>query len=616
MKTHIRISTTVLLLFTALALESSHISAQNFSTYPIIVRPLGTTINSTANDYAPVTTADKSMMYFTSYRTIDSHGEADVFLSKRTGDAWTASANAGASFNTDANDGSISISGDGKTIVFAADDRDDGYGDTDLYIAEFVDSQLQNIRNLGTQVNSPKWDSQPTITADGRTIFFSSARNGGIGGTDIWMTTLKPDGSWSDAVILSRSVNTKKDERSPFITPDGGALYFASNGFDGYGKKDIFMCVFEHGEWTQPVNLGPIINSPDDELFFYAPKRDEQFYFASAREGGYGGLDVYSGTPNVFGAGMFRLSVSVLDSISRKALPSIVTIYDEETKNALASFVTNAQVSEYTQLLPANRTYRIEAQIRDYPTRSIILSDTPPRMEKHVDLLFGPITIAEFDLGKYNVPFFVTGYYRPNTRTTLDSLYSLLDGELDNANYIERFKRGSKRYQQYRAYAETVEGIFQTVFTAAIDEIFPRFKTMGLPNEVLQITVTGYADPQPILGHYLEGETIRFDDLSGMQQSVSKGDVMDNLKLSGLRAWHSAQYLDEIFTAAAEKGHAEYVDLKKEGKIRYRYVGGDVSNDNSDYAVQRRIRITIARVGELIGERGETVEFDLNTRWK
>ena len=616
MKTLMQISTTVLFVFTVLMVDSLDLSAQNFSTYPIIVRPLGTTINSTANDYAPVTTADKSIMYFTSYRSSDSHGEADVFLSKRKGDAWTASANAGASFNTDANDGSISISGDGQTIVFAADDRDDGYGDTDLYIAEFVDSQLQNIRNLGAQVNSPKWDSQPTITGDGRTIFFASARKGGIGGTDIWMTTLKPDGSWSDAVVLSRSVNTKKDERSPFITPDGGALYFASNGFDGYGKKDIFMCVFEHGEWTQPVNLGPIINSPEDELFFYAPKRDEQFYFASAREGGYGGLDVYAGTPNVFGAGMFRLSVSVLDSISRKSLPSIVTIYDEETKNALASFVTNAQASEYTQLLPANRTYRIEAQIRDYPTRSIIIADTPPRMEKHVDLLFGPITIAEFDLGKYNVPFFVTGYYRPNTRTTLDSLYSLLDGELDDANYIERFKKGSKRYQQYKAYAETVEGIFQTVYTAAIDEIFPRFKTMGLPNEVLQITVTGYADPQPILGHYLESETIRFDDLNGKLQSVSKGDAMDNLNLSGLRAWHSAQYLDEIFTDAANKEHTEYVDLKKAGKIRYRHVGGDVSNDNSDYAVQRRIRITIARIGELIGERGEELEFDLNKKWK
>ena len=139
---------------------------------------------------------------------------------------------------------------------------------------------------------------------------------------------------------------------------------------------------------------------------------------------------------------------------------------------------------------------------------------------------------------------------------------------------------------------------------------------MGLPNEVLQITVTGYADPQPILGHYLESETIRFDDLNGKLQSVSKGDAMDNLKLSGLRAWHSALYLDEIFTDAANKEHTEYVDLKKAGKIRYRHVGGDVSNDNSDYAVQRRIRITIARIGELIGERGEELEFDLNKKWK
>ena len=198
----------------------------------------------------------------------------------------------------------------------------------------------------------------------------------------------------------------------------------------------------------------------------------------------------------------------------------------------------------------------------------------------------------------------------------MDGLYPLFNGPLEQAIYVERFKKGSKRYEQYKAYAQTVEGIFQTVYTAAVDEIFPRFKTQGLPNEVLEITMIGYADPQPIIGKYVENETIRFEDLKGQPQSVSTGDDMTNLKLSGLRAWHSGLYLDKLFSDAAANGHPEYVELINTGRIRYKYIGGDVSNDNSNYAVQRRIHIKISRVGEGISARGSGVEFNSNERWK
>lgn len=612
----------VLFLLVVLNFIIVNTEAQNFSSYPIIVRPLDKTINTASNDYASYLTSDRKIMYFTSYRSDSSLGEADIFYAHRMGDGWSQAMNAGSTFNTIENDGSLSIASDSKTVVFAADNRSDGFGDTDLYLAELVNGVLTNIKNLGSTVNSSWWDSQPTISGDGKTIYFASSRPGEIGGTDIWMTSMKSDGNWSEAVRLSRMINTRKEERSPYITPDGGTLFFSSDGWSGYGMKDIFMSTFENGEWSQPVNLGPIINSDKDEIFFYAPLRDQQFYLSSSRGGGFGGLDIYEGTPNIFGAGMFRLTLSVLDSISRKSLPSIVNIVDLEQGNTLLSIVTNSQAADYSQLLPANRSYRIEAQIRDYPSRAVEIRETPPNTEKKVVLLFGPITVAEFDLGKYNVPFFVTGYYRPNTGSNLDSLYSLMDGPLGNANYIERFKKGSKRYDQYRTYAQTVEGIFQTVYTAAVDEIFPRFKMQGLPNEALLITVTGYADPQPIIGKYIESETVRFqvvpsgEDLKDQEQKVSSGDEMDNLKLSGLRAWHSGLYLDKLFTDAAAQGHSEYVELKNAGKIKYKYVGGDVNNDNSNYAVQRRIHISIKRVGEGVEARGEEVEFDLNKRFK
>jgi hypothetical protein len=534
-------------------------------------------------------------MYFTSYRGDSSIGEADIYVVRRSGDNWSQIGNAGSSFNTDENDGSLSIAGDGKTVVFASEGRKDRFGDTDLCIGELVGGMITNVKNLGANVNSKYWDSQPTISGDGKTIYFSSNRSNGFGGTDIWMTQLNAAGVWSPAQNLGKVINTEGDEFSPYITPDGGTLFFSSDEHPGYGKQDVFTSTMEKGAWNQPTNLGSVINSAEDEVFFYAPAKDQQFYFASSRPGGQGELDIYAGMPNVFGGGMFRLIVSVLDSVSGKPLPSIVNIVDVAAGNTLVSIPTDAQTAEYSQLLPAGRTYRVEAKVRDYPVRSTEVRETIANTERKAKLLFGAMTIAEFDMGKYDVPFFVTGYYRVNTTENLDGLYPLLDGPLKNATYIERFGKGSQRYEQYKAWAQTVEGIFHDVYARAVDEIFPRFKTQGLPSEILEIAVMGYADPQAISGRakYLESETVRFEDLSGQQHTISNGDAMDNLKLSGLRAWHSGVYLDKLFAQAAAK--SDYLDLKNAGKIRYKYIGAGVSDDKSEFAAQRRIRIIITR---------------------
>ncbi|MDH7514978.1 MAG: hypothetical protein QHI48_03760 [Bacteroidota bacterium] len=585
-------------------------AAQNFSGYPIVVRPFEAEVNSPSDDYAPAVTADRSTLYFTSYRKTGSRGEADIFRTQRVGNAWTVAENAGTDFNTEGNDGAMVVTPEGR-VLFASDGRPGGFGDTDIWSAYLSGGTLTGIRNLGPRVNTKHWESQPAVTGDGRTIIFASDRPGGAGGTDLWAVTCDDWANCSEPKPLPRWINTKGNECSPYLTPDGGTLYFASNGLAGYGGYDIWMTMYENGTWTHPVNLGPVVNSDKDDMFFHAPAKDQDFYLASSRRGGYGGLDVYVGTPNVFGKGMFRLTVSVLDSVSRKPLPSLVTIIDAETGNVLTSFVTNTQAAEYTEILPADRAYRVEAVIRDYPKRAADVTETRANTEQSVVLLFGPITVAEFDLGRYNIPFFVTGYYRPNTRASLEDLFTRLQGELSSATYIERFPRQSRRHQQYIAYAETVESIFRTVYTAGVEEIFPRFAAQGLPSEILEIKVVGYADPQPIIGRYLEDETVTFADMRGNTHTVSKGDVLDNLKLSGLRAWHSYLYLDRLFREAASEGHREYLDLKEAGRIRYSIVGGDVSNDNTDYASQRRIRITMTRVGAY-ETRGRDTDFDLN----
>ncbi len=589
-------------------------TAQNFSSYPIVVRPIDTDINTAENDYAPFLSIDRGTMYFTSYRGAGSRGEADIYRAARSGERWAAAANAGDVFNTGDNDGALAIAADNTSVVFASEERPGGLGDTDLWLGRLVNGVLSDVRNPGAVVNSTRWDSQPTLSGDGTTLIFSSDRPGGKGGADLWIATSDNWGTFREARPLGTLINTSGNECAPYLTPDGGTLYFASDGHGGYGGYDIWMSIREGDTWTAPVNLGPVINSDEDDLFFHAPAKDREFFLASARRGGYGGLDIYAGTPNVFGAGMFRMVVRVIDSVSGAPLPSIVTVTDAETGGVVASFVTNSQADEYAQLLPAGRAYKVEASIREYPPRSALVVSTPPNTEAVTVLRFGPITVAEFDLGKYNVPFFVTGYYRPNTKQNLAELFGKLSGPLSQAGYIERFKEQSKRHQQYQAYAETVEGIFQTVYTAGVDEIFPRFKAAALPGEALEIRVIGYADPQPIVGVFHEEHRVDFVDASGVAHSVDKGERLDNLKLSGLRAHFSAEYLDELFSASAAKGLTTYKELRDAGRIRYVVVGGDVSRDQNDFAAQRRIRITMSRVGN--APRGADSDFDLNKRYK
>jgi hypothetical protein len=501
-------------------------------------------------------------------------------------------------------------------VVFASQ-RDGGFGSTDIYVGEMSDGKIVNIRNLGSTVNTKSWESQPSISGDGRIIFFTSNRPGGFGNTDIWMTWRDDKGSWSAPANLGPSVNTTSDERSPYVTPDGGTLYFSSNGFSGYGGFDIFMSNLRGGAWMQPVNLGSEINSDGDELFFVAPRASDRFFVASNRAGGAGGLDIYSGTPNVFSEGAFQLTISVHDSTTGQPLPALVSIFDSTEGKTVAIVPTNSQGSDYTQMLPAGRSYRIVAQVSGYTNRLLEITNTVAGHDREAAFLFGPVPVAEFDLGRYNVPFFVTGYYRPNTHQSLDDLLSSVNGgTLGNATYIERFDRGSRRYQQYSAYAESVESVFRTVYREGVENIFRTFKQKHNANETLEIIVTGFADPQQFIGTYFEPRLCSFADSDGKLHSVRTGDRIGNLELSGLRAWYSGEYLDHLFAGAAAVGFPEYSELRNQGKITYRFIGAGVNENSGDYAAQRRIHIAIVRrVGGMIAE-GSGSEFDSNREYK
>ncbi len=208
---------------------------------------------------------------------------------------------------TEENQGGCTISINNKSLYFAMMRNEGGMQpNVDLYvvdnIGEYVNDSWTEIRKLSPVVNDPKyWDSQPSIASDGVTLYFASDRPGGYGGTDLYVTKKDPKtGQWSVPKNLGPNINTKGNERTPFIHSDSETLYFSSDGHFGFGKFDIFFVrKDEKGEWKEPENIGSPINGASDDLGFFVSSDTKTGYFFSfedekVRGRGIGRYDLYS----------------------------------------------------------------------------------------------------------------------------------------------------------------------------------------------------------------------------------------------------------------------------------------------------------------------------------
>ncbi|MCE5347982.1 MAG: OmpA family protein [Bacteroidales bacterium] len=252
---------------------------------------IGSSINSVDDEYWPSITADGQKMMFT--RQINQTGsqlrhglsQEDFYMSNFSDSSWQKAFNVGPPLNTPQNEGAASISSSGNYMFFTACDRVGGKGSCDIYFSSYSDGKWSEPFNLGPPVNTSFWESQPSISADGRFLFFSSSRPGGFGGKDIWFSVLNDRNIFSPPVNMGKTINTNGDEMSPFIHFDGKTLYFASDGRVGMGGFDIYMTrMNKDSTWTEPKNLGYPINTYNDEMGLIIEAGGNKTYFSSIRD--------------------------------------------------------------------------------------------------------------------------------------------------------------------------------------------------------------------------------------------------------------------------------------------------------------------------------------------
>ncbi len=354
--------------------------------HPVPFNPvnLGPNINSKHEEYLPSLTADLSTLIFTVRQPDDTLSPSsiqklheDFYTSKKENGSWAQRKNLGPPVNTTGNEGGQSISADGQILIFTGCEEmpgqyaggRKGLGSCDLFVSFRRANGWGQAQNLGRTINSPAWDTQPSLSADGTTLYFVSKRSGGKGGSDLYFSTLTAEGEWAPPLNLSDSLNTPFDELSPFIHPDNQTLYFASNGHPGMGGMDLFVARRKpDGTWGKPVNLGYPINTPEEETSLAVSALGTEAFYAANRKEGYGSLDIYSFNlyPEARPIATTYVKGIVKDAESGKPLGSELTLIDLSTGKKIAETSSNPSDGEFLVCLPSGKSYAFNVGLTGY----------------------------------------------------------------------------------------------------------------------------------------------------------------------------------------------------------------------------------------------------------
>lgn len=403
---------------------------------------MGFNINSANRDYFPALTADGETIIFT--RVVN--GNEDFFISNKKNNEWQKARPLSDKINTpNYNEGAQSISPDGKYLFFTGCNRPDGLGRCDIYVARKEGNDWAKAINLGNVINSEYWESQPSISPDGSTLYFVSNRPGGIGGYDIWKSNLTDEGKWTTPVNLGPTINTPYDENTPFIHADGKTLYFSSNGWPGLGDKDIFFSrLGEDGKFSTPINLGYPINTFNEEIgLIVTADGSEGLFSSNVKDGGFGDLDIYKFTlpekakplPVTYVKGIVR------DKETKELLEATVLVIDLKTNTAVFNDFTSKETGDFLAVMPIGSEYsfNVEADGYLFNSQHYELAQSNTNKPYQIEILLEKIKVGS-NVTLQNI-FFDTNKFEllPSSNVELNVLIGLLKSNENVAIEIQGY---------------------------------------------------------------------------------------------------------------------------------------------------------------------------------
>jgi len=330
----------------------------------VTITNIGAPINSEASEYVPVISSDEQTMLFTYVGKKSKGGFEDIFISEKSANGqWKNPEPLGDNINGYNHDACIALSPDGQTLFIYKDSKEKK---GEIYYSKLSGNSWSDPKPLLGEVNTNHWEGSASLSADGKTLYFTSDKPAGFGGRDIYKATLINDSIWGNIKNLGPTINTPYNDDAPFIHPDGRTLVFSSEGHNSMGGYDIFHTQLQlNGTWLPPTNIGFPINSPDRDTYYVLSADGKTGYFSSGRPGGYGLQDIYSVMPGLVG---FIPTIAVVKgTITLNNQPAeaeiIVTIQSsEETHSKLGS---NSVTGEYLTNLPKGDIYEVIYKLKD-----------------------------------------------------------------------------------------------------------------------------------------------------------------------------------------------------------------------------------------------------------
>ncbi len=343
---------------------------------PIVIdiKNLGPEINSKYAEYAPVLTLDEKEIIFTSCRPETTGGMIDpedglyfedVYISSKKDLVWQNAKNMGPAINTNGHDASVSLTPDGQELLIYR------YVNEGAFLSSKLDGTTwTNAEELKGEVNSKYYEPSACLTKDGSYIIFSSNQPDGYGGLDLYISKKLSNGEWARPINLGSTINSKYDEDSPFLHPDGKTLYFSSNGHNSMGGFDMFYSTAltdSTNKWNTPINVGYPLNSTHDDLHFSLSADGKRIYFASIRPEGYGDKDIYVATIEETKVQDVLVIVGIIqDSLSKQPVSARIEVIDTENNSVVGIYNSNKTTGKYIMALPEGGKYKISIQSENY----------------------------------------------------------------------------------------------------------------------------------------------------------------------------------------------------------------------------------------------------------
>jgi outer membrane protein OmpA-like peptidoglycan-associated protein len=403
---------------------------------PLIINPLELpkSVNRFQSQYFPVMTADRETLIYTGNQDSDEN----LYVASVKDKIWTEPVSISEKINTKENEGTATISADGRTLVFTSCGGRKGFGSCDLFISYKQGDNWTSPQNLGLGVNSPEWESQPSLSADGRTLYFVSDRKGSLGKRDIWVSKLDSTNIWAKAKNVGNPVNTVEDDLSPFIHANGKTLFFASEGHVGMGGLDLYFTENQQGKWKSPENLGYPLNTFEDQVALFITADGKKAYYSLERDqddkyrrAKIVEIEVPESLQAKFKATSFVKGI-VYDAKTKQKLQADIELIALKNNELVGKISSDAQTGTYTSVLTSGGEYAVFVSKKGYFFKSLNFDFSDKiGLDKILDIPLEPIKKEAKEI--LNNIFFDTAKWDLKSESTveLDKLVSLLKANPD-----------------------------------------------------------------------------------------------------------------------------------------------------------------------------------------